>query len=238
MRAFGAVARKVTGSVSGPGNGARGGALSGAPLAGKLTALSLTAIAWGFVNFGLLLWLPADLVAKGYSVGVASKLLAESALISFPTVFLATFLYSRWSTKWALAAMIAATLGGLAGVLAFEAHGLASPVLPVALLIVGSNGMIAILLPYTAESFPLQVRGRATGWVAACSKGGGVIAQALSITALVPALGIAAILVMVPSGVALLLIARFGRETRGADLRALEADGGEESAAQVIARRA
>jgi len=238
MRAFGAVARKVTASVSGPGNGARGGALSGAPLAGKLTALSLTAIAWGFVNFGLLLWLPADLVAKGYSVGVASKLLAESALISFPTVFLATFLYSRWSTKWALAAMIAATLGGLAGVLAFEAYGLASPVLPVALLIVGSNGMIAILLPYTAESFPLQVRGRATGWVAACSKGGGVIAQALSITALVPALGTAAILVMVPSGVALLLIARFGRETRGADLRALEADGGEESAAQVIARRA
>jgi hypothetical protein len=47
-----------------------------------------------------------------------------------------------------------------------------SPVLPVALLIVGINGIIAILLPYTAESFPLRVRGRATGWVAACTKGG------------------------------------------------------------------
>ena len=224
MRTFGAVARQIVAPVSGQINPAHG-ALSRAKLAGKLVALSTTATAWGFVNFGLLLWLPADLVAKGYSVGVASKLLAESALISFPTVFFATFLYSRWSTKWSLVTMIAATLGGLAGVLRFETHSAGSPVLAVALLIVGSNGIIAILLPYAAESFPLQVRGRATGWVAACSKGGGVIAQALSITALVPVLGIAATLVMVPTAIALLLVARFGRETRGMDLRALETNG-------------
>lgn len=179
----------------------------------------------GFRQFWPTEWLPADLVAKGYSVGVASKLLAESSLISFPTVFLATYLYSRWSTKWSLVAMIAAALGGLAGLLHFEAHSVGSPVLAVALLIVGSNGIIAILLPYAAESFPLQVRARATGWVAACSKGGGVIAQALSITALVPALGVAAASVMVPTTIALLLVARFGRETRGTDLRALEITG-------------
>lgn len=229
MRTFGAVARKVGAPGSSRWNPAHG-ALSGARLVGKLVALSVTALAWGFVNFGLLLWLPADLVAKGYSVGVASKLLAESALISFPTVFLATFLYSRWSTKWSLVAMIATTLAGLAGVLGFEAHRLDSPVLAVALLIVGSNGTLAILLPYTAESFPLQVRGRATGWVAACSKSGGVIAQALSISALVPALGIAATSVMLPTALALILVARFGRETRGADLRSLESHKGGEVA--------
>ena len=88
--------------------------------------------------------------------------------------------------------MIGVTLFGLAGVLRLELAGGGSPVLPVALLIVGSNGIIAILLPYTAESFPLRVRGRATGWVAACTKAGGVAAQALSITALVPAMGVAA----------------------------------------------
>ena len=64
--------------------------------------------------------------------------------------------------------------------LRLELAGDGSPVLPVALLIVGSNGIIAILLPYAAESFPLRVRGRATGWVAACTKAGGVFAQALS----------------------------------------------------------
>ena len=44
-------------------------ALTGRAFFGKLFALSLAAICWGLINFGLLLWLPADLVAKGYSVG-------------------------------------------------------------------------------------------------------------------------------------------------------------------------
>jgi putative MFS transporter len=197
-------------------------ALTGAKLFGKLAALSIAAIAWGLINFGLLLWLPADLVAKGYSVAVSSKLLAESALIAFPTVFVAALMYSRWSTKWSLVTMIGVTLLGLVGVLRLELAGIGSPVLPVALLIVGSNGIIAILLPYTAESFPLRVRGRATGWVAACTKGGGVAAQALSITALVPAMGVTAGLIIVPTALALGLCAWFGRETKGRDLRLLD----------------
>jgi putative MFS transporter len=197
-------------------------ALTGAKLVGKLAALSIVAIAWGLINFGLLLWLPADLVAKGYSVAVSSKLLAESALIAFPTVFVAALMYSRWSTKWSLVTMIGVTLLGLVGVVQLEFAGSGSPVLPVALLIVGSNGIIAILLPYTAESFPLRVRGRATGWVAACTKGGGVAAQALSITALVPAMGVTAGLIIVPTALALCLCAWFGRETRGRDLRLLD----------------
>src|SRR5206468_7718994 len=62
-------------------------ALTGRAFLGKLFALSLAAICFGLINFGLLLWLPADLVAKGYSVALSSKLLAESSLIAFPTVF-------------------------------------------------------------------------------------------------------------------------------------------------------
>ncbi|QDZ09232.1 MFS transporter [Sphingomonas panacisoli] len=197
-------------------------ALTGAKLIGKLAALSTAAIAWGLVNFGLLLWLPADLVAKGYSMAVSSKLLAESALIAFPTVFVCALMYSRWSTKWSLVTMIGVTFLGLVGVLRLEFAGVGSPVLPVALLIVGSNGIIAILLPYAAESFPLRVRGRATGWVAACTKAGGVGAQALSITALVPSMGVVAGLIMVPTIAALGLCAWFGRETRGRDLRLLD----------------
>ena len=57
----------------------------------RLLALSIAGIAWGLVNFGLLLWLPADLVAQAYSVSVSSALLAQSALIAFPTVFAAGF---------------------------------------------------------------------------------------------------------------------------------------------------
>lgn len=222
MRRFGATARRVgTPHEAIP---EKSSPPKGVALAGKLTALSMTALAWGFVNFGLLLWLPADLVAKGYSVGLTSRMLAESALIALPTVAVAAFLYSRWSTKWSLATMIAITLAGLLGVFRMEIGG-GSPVLPVALLIVGSNGIIAIVLPYAAESFPFRVRGRATGWVAACTKGGGLIAQTLGIAALVPTMAVASVAIMVPTVAAVLLVARFGRETKGRDLRDLDASG-------------
>ncbi len=72
---------------------------TGTKLVGKIVAFSVCGLAWGLVNFGLLLWLPADLVTKGYSVGVSSMLLTQSALLACPTVFVAALLYSRWSSK-------------------------------------------------------------------------------------------------------------------------------------------
>ncbi len=198
-------------------------------LIGKTVALTIGALAWGLINFGLLLWMPNELVTKGYSMAVSSMLLAQSALIAFPTVFLCTFMYSRWSTKWAMVSMIFVTFLGLIGVWMLEARMLGSPVLPIALLIIGTNGIIAIILPYASESYPLKIRGRATGWIAACTKGGGVFAQFLTVAALVPALGIhappmglAAALIMIPILLTFALFIKYGTETRGLDLRALE----------------
>ena len=225
MRRFGAKAHRASAIAAAPSSGSQ--PLVGFALYGKLAALSLSALSWGLINFGLLLWLPADLVAKGYSVGVSSRLLAESALIAFPTVFVAALMYSRWSTKWALAAMIGVTLAGLLLVLRLELAGSGNPVLPVALLIVGTNGIIAIVLPYAAESFPLRVRGRATGWVAACTKAGGLLAQGLTISGVILSMGFASTLVMVPTALSLLAVAWFGRETRGRDLRDLDVDAGQ-----------
>jgi putative MFS transporter len=200
-------------------------ALSGRAFAGKLFALSLAAICYGLVNFGLLLWLPADLVAKGYSVELASRLIAESALIALPTIFAAAWAYSRWSTKWSVVGSVAMTIIGLLLVLRLEFSGQGSPVIPVAFLIVGTNALIAMLLPYTAESFPLRIRGRTTGTVAACSKAGGVLAQILAVLALIPALGVVSVVILVPTAAALVLVSWFGKETRGRDLRDLDVDG-------------
>jgi len=200
-------------------------ALSGRAFFGKLFALSLAAICFSLINFGLLLWLPADLVARGYSVGVTSRLLAESALIAFPTVFIVAYLYNSWSTKWSVAASLAITLAGLAGVLWLEVGTGVSPVLPVALLIIGTNALIAMLLPYTAESFPLRIRGRTTGTVAACTKAGGMVAQLVAIVTLVPPLSAVSIGIMVPTVAALALVGWLGKETRGRDLRDLDPDG-------------
>jgi putative MFS transporter len=164
-------------------------------------------------------------VSKGYSVELTSRLLAESALIAFPTVFVAAYIYSRISTKWSVVGSVAVTLIGLVGVFALELRMIPSPVLPVALLIVGTNGLIAMLLPYAAESFPLRIRGRTTGTVAACTKAGGMFAQFLAILALVPPLDIVSVIIFVPTVLALVLLALYGKETKGRDLRDLDPDG-------------
>jgi putative MFS transporter len=187
-------------------------------------ALSIVALAWGLINFGLLLWMPALLVAKGYSVALSSRLLAASALIAVPTVFAAAALYGRWSSKGALIASIALTAAGLLGLIHLEtaSPANASPVLAIAVLIVGINGIIAMILPYAAESYPLRVRGRATGWVAACTKAGGLLAQALGVFGLVPGLAWGSALTLAPITVALVLVMRYCVETRGRDLREME----------------
>jgi putative MFS transporter len=52
-----------------------------------------------------------------------------------------------------------------------------------------------------------------------------MFAQLLAILALVPPLAIVSIAIMVPTAGALLLVAWFGKETRGRDLRELDPDG-------------
>src|SRR3984893_6219794 len=198
-------------------------------LLGTIVALTLAALAWGLVNFGVLLWLPSALVAEGRSVGLASTLIARSTLIAAPTIVVSAYLYSVWSSKASLILAIGITSLGLLAIL-LRGTGmlpiLSNPIMPLSLLIVGSSAMVSILLPYAAESYPVGVRGRATGWVAGWSKIGGLIAQALSALALVPALGVAAAVISIPAALALALIWIFGRETRGRDLRELESAAG------------
>ena len=188
------------------------------PILGVTIALTLAALAWGFANFGILLWLPTALVAEGRSVGVASAVIARSSLIAIPTVAVATYLYSLWSTKRVLILAIAVTTLGLIATLLRT-----SPLVSVSLLVIGTSAVISILMPYAAESFPVRQRGRAAGWIAGCSKVGGVLAQSLAAFSLVPAFGLAAGAVALPTLASLLLIAAFGHETRGRDLRELEA---------------
>ena len=191
---------------------------------GLTSALTLAALAWGLVTFGLLLWLPGALVSEGRSIGSASALIAQSTAISLPVILVATYLYSAWSTKGSLLLMIGIMTLGLIG---FMARGsgltlLADPLPALTLVIVGSCGTISILLPYTTENYPLRIRGRATGWVAGCSKLGGLIAQGFSVLGAVPPFAVAALVMAAPSALAFLLIARLGRETRGLDLRKID----------------
>jgi MFS transporter, putative metabolite:H+ symporter len=187
-------------------------------------ALVVAALCWSVVNFGLLLWLPSDLQARGYSAAIASGILARSTLLALPTIMLAAFFYARFSSKWTLVATILITLAGLAGALLPARLLSLEPVLiaVIAMLIVGSNGTIACLLPYTAENYPSSMRGRATGLVAGSSKFGGVAVQIAALGGVIPTLVGAALALTIPTIVSAAMIGWAGRETRGRSLRDLD----------------
>src|SRR6185437_10123326 len=179
---------------------------------GTTLALTVTALSWGLLSYGVLLWLPGQLIAEGHDMGVAAAIIARSTFISVPVIVFAALLYSRWSTKGALLVMIGISEIGLLALVLRESgvHAAADPVIALTLLIVGSTGVISILLPYTAESYPIRIRGRATGWVAGVSKSGGFVCQGLSSLALVPAIGTAALETAVPVLLGLALLSLYG----------------------------
>jgi putative MFS transporter len=193
------------------------GALLRFPFRLTTATLNYVAVAWGLVNFGLLLWLPAELRLRGLDVAGSNALLFRSALVALPTMFAVALLYGRWSTKWTLFALSVLTAAGLFGLSLIDA-GVALVndhlLLLFAGLMVGVNGIIAVLLPYTAENYPVLVRGRGTGLVAGSSKLGGLAAQALSISALVPGLGVAAMGLALSMAVSAVMVAACSKETR------------------------
>ncbi len=195
------------------------------PLLNRTLALNLVALAWGLVNFGVLLWTPANLKAAGYDVGEASKILFNSCLWALPACAITAWLYSRWSTKGTLVLMALLTSAGLLGLslLGTDFSSLQlSPEVVFAVLLTGANGMIAVLLPYAAESYPLYIRGRGTGLVAANSKAGGILAQVVTMLALVPPLATAGLLLAGPVTLAAIIVARTGAETRNRNLEDLD----------------
>ena len=130
-------------------------------------------------------------------------------------------MYHAWSTKWTLVSMTVVMLVGLLGFpllpakLAADDH---LPVILVTLLLVGTSGMVAALLPLTAESYKIAVRGRATGMIAGATKLGGIAAQLLTIAALVPALMTIAWALLIPTALGAILVGRFSVETREREL--------------------
>ncbi|NNC54723.1 MAG: MFS transporter, partial [Pseudomonadales bacterium] len=189
-------------------------------------ALSLYGLAWGLVNFGFLLWLPMHLREVGLSVGASDQLLAQSALIAFPSTLLAAWAYHYWSAQGSMvvcAALTAVTLAGFAllGV-DLAKH---SPIILAALIVVllaTSSSVIAMLSPYTAEVFPVKLRASGTGWTAGCSKAAGVATLSAAVFGFTPGVSMGALIAAAPMLGAALVMAIAGVETRGASLETIQ----------------
>ena len=196
--------------------------LATAKHAGVTAALVIAGLGWGLLNFGLLLWLPASLEARGYDVVLTSSLLAQSTLIAFPTMFVVAIAYGWWSTKGSLVAALTVSLAGLAGMITLDSpySGVFGGPIPfLVMLVVGANAIIATILPYAAENYPLAMRGRATGVIAASTKIGGVAAQLVGVSGIFLSLGVMSAMLIAAMALAILLVVSFGAETRGLVLR-------------------
>ncbi len=187
--------------------------------------LLLCGLAWGLVNFGFLLWLPIKLVTLGVDSDATSALLAKSALLALPGMLPVIWLYHRWSTIRSLLLFIGLTalaLLAFAAMAWLQVQSVAAATLASAALLVSSNGVIAMLVPYATEIYPLHVRGTGAGAIAAGTKFGGILGAALGVAGLFEHLALSAVLVAVPTLLSMLLLRRHGLETRGRRLEDIE----------------
>ena len=187
--------------------------------------LLVCGVAWGLANFGFLLWLPVNLTQLGVDPKAASALLAKSAVLALPGIAVVIWMYHYWSSVKSLVVFIALTTLAL---LAFSAMGFAglrsepATVVATAALLVSISGVIAMLIPYAAEIYPVHLRGTGSGVVAASSKAGGILGAGLGVLGFFNHFAWSALLIAVPMAVSAAMLWRSGVETRGRRLEDIQ----------------
>lgn len=189
-------------------------------------SLLVAGTAWGLVNFGFLLWLPTNLTELGVDPAAASALLARSAIFALPGIALVIWIYHHWSSFKSLVVFLSLTAASLLVFGALDLLGIRSEVLTTlatAALLVSVSGVIAMLIPYAAEIYPLRLRGTGSGVVAASSKFGGILGAGLGVAGFFDHFAVSAIVLAVPMAVSAVMLARSGVETRGQRLEDIQA---------------
>ncbi|MEW1889238.1 MFS transporter [Streptomyces sp. NBC_00523] len=190
------------------------------PQTTRTLVVSGYALAWGLVYWGFITFLPSQLEASHEGGMSAATLLFLSSLLSIPTCVVAAWLYKRWSAKGTMALYAALTVTALLVLAAVGMDG-SEPILltAVILLFAGTAGVIALIGPYTAEIFPLAIRGTAGGWAAAVGKSGGAFGPPLIALVLSAPGGMrtAALLVALPMALAGGAVALRGSNPRTAE---------------------
>jgi putative MFS transporter len=189
------------------------------------TAISLVLIvyglAWGLVNYGFLVWLPAYVAKSGVTASQVTTILAKAALFAVPGSVVVAYLFGRWSSRWTL--VLAATVEA-ATLLVFAArptlvHHTAIFTALLVVLLISLWATVSAVAPYAAEIYPTAIRGVGSGVVAGATKLGGVVALGIAVMSWAPpGIAGAAILGAVPAAVASILLIFTGIETRGRSL--------------------
>jgi putative MFS transporter len=188
------------------------------PYLGISTVVVILSLGVGLIAFGFQLWIPSNLQKLGLSEANANGLLRNAALVGFPFNFLVAWMYGFWSSKRTLMLLSGLTAAALFGFVVTGNAVVHHHLLLYALLIMpiwGISSVLAVLVSYSAEIYPTQVRARGTGLVAGFSKTGGVLVIALVAIAIAPpSIAGTALIGAVPLTVAVVAVAAFGIETR------------------------
>jgi putative MFS transporter len=182
-------------------------------------------LAWGLVNFGFVLWLPVNLAGMGVEKAGVSALLARSAIFALPGIGVVIWLYHRWSSFKSLVLFIALTTMALLTFFAMGVAGVRSQGATIAAtvaLLVSVSGVIAMLIPYAAEIYPVHLRGTGSGVIAAASKFGGILGAGLGVLGFFGNFMLSALMIAVPMMVSGVLLWRSGIETRGQGLEDIQ----------------
>jgi putative MFS transporter len=188
-------------------------------------ALMVCGLAWGLVNFGFVLWLPANLQDLGLDGRAASALMAQSALLAVPGIALVVWLYQRWSSFKSLVLFVALTILALLAFAAIEVGGIRSNAMTIAAtvaLLVAISGVIATMIPYAAEIYPVHLRGTGSGLIAAGSKAGGILGAVLGVVGLFDSFLWSALVIAVPMAISGVMLWRGGVETSGHELETIQ----------------
>jgi putative MFS transporter len=90
-------------------------------------------------------------------------------------------------------------------------------------LLMSVSGVIAMLIPYATEIYPVQVRGTGSGVVAGASKLGGIAATGLGVMGLFASLSASAVALAIVLAVSAVVLLMKGIETRGRSLEEIQA---------------
>ncbi len=187
--------------------------------------LAVCGLAWGLANFGFLLWLPGNLERLGLNAHAASALMAKSAILAIPGIAIVVWLYQYWSSIRTLVLFIALSTVSLLAFLLIETLHVQAAAFTIAAtvaLLIGISGVIATMIPYSAEIYPVHLRGTGSGVIAASSKAGGILGAGLGVLGLFGNFTLSAIVIAVPLAIAGFMLMRAGIETRGHALEAIQ----------------